>query len=226
MLPRALPRPRRAGSRGPTKGKTPLYGVFQCAERLAALSFEEPHQPNVRGLTERARDAYAGAVRRVEAAVGSGIFLFAAPGVVAGLVPWLLTGWHSTGPPTVVAALGAFLIGVGGAVLLIAFARFVTEGRGTPAPIAPTERLVVGGLYRHVRNPMYVAVGATIVGQALLLGRPLLLVYAALFWLVVAAFVYGYEEPTLSARYGEEYAAYRHAVRAWWPRLRPWHGES
>jgi protein-S-isoprenylcysteine O-methyltransferase Ste14 len=176
-------------------------------------------------LHARAREAYARAVRRVEAAVGSGIFLFAAPGVVAGLVPWLLTGWHSTGPPTVVAALGVVLIVAGVAVLLNAFARFVTEGRGTPAPIAPTERLVVGGLYRHVRNPMYVAVGATIVGQALLLGRPLLLAYAALFWLVVAAFVYGYEEPTLGARYGEEYAAYRRAVRAWWPRLRPWHGE-
>ena len=65
------------------------------------------------------------------------------------------------------------------------------EGRGTPAPIAPTDTLVVGGLYRHVRNPMYVAVGTIIVGQALLLGRPVLLVYAAAFWAVVAAFVHG-----------------------------------
>jgi protein-S-isoprenylcysteine O-methyltransferase Ste14 len=81
---------------------------------------------------------------------------------------------------------------------------------------------VVGGLYRHVRNPMYIAVGGTIVGQALLLGRPLLLAYAAAFWLIVAMFVRGYEEPTLSARYGEEYAVYRRAVPAWWPRLRPW----
>jgi protein-S-isoprenylcysteine O-methyltransferase Ste14 len=117
---------------------------------------------------------------------------------------------------------GAVLIVAGAGVLLHAFARFVVEGGGTPAPLAPTERLVVGGLYRHVRNPMYVAVGATIAGQALLLGRPLLLAYAAAFWLVVAAFVRGYEEPTLSARYGEEYAAYRRAVPAWWPRLRPW----
>jgi protein-S-isoprenylcysteine O-methyltransferase Ste14 len=161
-------------------------------------------------------------VRRLEAALGSAAFLLAAPGVVAGLVPWLLTGWRSTGPPTVLAALGIALIAVGVGVLLHAFARFVVEGRGTPAPVAPTERLVVGGLYRYVRNPMYVAVGATIVGQALLLGRPGLLAYAAAFWLVVAAFVYAYEEPTLSARYGEEYAAYRRAVPAWWPRLRPW----
>jgi len=161
-------------------------------------------------------------VRRLEAAVGSAVFLLVAPGVMAGLVPWLLTGWDSTDPPALLVVVGAVLIAAGVAVLLHAFARFVLEGSGTPAPIAPTERLVVGGLYRHVRNPMYVAVGATIVGQALLLGRPVLLPYAALFWLVVAAFVHGYEEPTLMARYGEEYAAYRRAVPAWWPRLRPW----
>ena len=161
-------------------------------------------------------------MRRLRAALGSAAFLVAAPGVVAGLVPWLLTGWRSSGPPVSVAVLGAALIALGAGVLLHAFGRFVVEGRGTPAPIAPTERLVVGGLYRHVRNPMYVAVGTTIVGQALLLGRPLLLAYAAAFWLVVAAFVGGYEEPTLSARYGEQYAAYRRAVPAWWPRLQPW----
>lgn len=161
-------------------------------------------------------------MRRLEAAIGSAAFLGAAPGVVAGLVPWLLTGWRSSDPPSVASGLGWALIAAGSAVLVHAFARFVVEGRGTPAPIAPTERLVVGGLYRHVRNPMYVAVGATIVGQALVLGRPVLFVYAAAFWLVVASFVYAYEEPTLSARYGEEYAAYRRAVPAWWPRLRPW----
>jgi protein-S-isoprenylcysteine O-methyltransferase Ste14 len=150
------------------------------------------------------------------------VFLVIAPGVMAGLIPYLLTGWDSTHPPAIVQLLGGVLIVAGAAVLVHAFARFVVEGGGTPAPVAPTERLVVGGLYRYVRNPMYVAVGTTIVGQALLLGRPALLIYAGLFWLVVAAFVYGYEEPTLSARYGEEYEAYRRAVPAWRPRLRPW----
>jgi protein-S-isoprenylcysteine O-methyltransferase Ste14 len=156
--------------------------------------------------------------------MGTAAFLLAAPGVVAGLVPWLLTGWHSSDPPALAVAVGVALVAAGVAVLLHSFARFVLEGRGTPAPIAPTERLVVGGLYRYVRNPMYVAVLATILGQALLLWRPVLLGYAAVFWLVVAAFVRGYEEPTLSARYGEQYAAYRRAVPAWWPRLRPWSG--
>jgi len=109
-------------------------------------------------------------VRRLEAAAGSAGFLVAAPGVVAGVVPWLLTGWQSSDPPASVALLGAALIAGGAGVLLHAFGRFVVEGRGTPAPIAPTERLVIGGLYRHVRNPMYVAVGTVIVGQALLSG--------------------------------------------------------
>ena len=143
--------------------------------------------------------------------------------MVAGVVPWLLTdGWESAGPPPAVAAAGCALVLAGAGVLLEAFVRFVVEGSGTPAPVAPTERLVVGGLYRHVRNPMYVAVGACIAGQALLLGRPVLLGYLATFWLAVASFVRFYEEPTLSARYGEQYAAYRRAVPAWRPRLRPW----
>jgi protein-S-isoprenylcysteine O-methyltransferase Ste14 len=121
--------------------------------------------------------------------------------------------------------LGALLVLAGAAVLLHAFARFVVEGLGTPAPVAPPEQLVVGGLYRHVRNPMYVAVASTIIGQALLLGRPVLLAYAALFMAVVAAFVRWYEEPALTERFGQEYAAYREAVPAWHPRLQGWHAE-
>ncbi len=161
-------------------------------------------------------------MRKARAALGSVTFLFVAPGVVAGLVPWWITGWRSTDPPTALVVSGAALVVAGGTALLHAFARFVVEGLGTPAPVAPTERLVVGGLYRHVRNPMYVAVGATIIGQALLLGRPVLLAYTALFFAAVVAFVRGYEEPTLASRYGREYAEYRRAVPGWRPRLRPW----
>lgn len=161
---------------------------------------------------------------RARAAAGSLVFLLLAPGVTGGLVPWLLTGWSVdesfAWPPLQV--LGALLVIAAAAVLLHAFGRFVVEGLGTPAPVAPPEQLVVGGLYRHVRNPMYVAVAATIIGQALLLGRPVLLAYAALFMAVVAAFVRWYEEPTLADRFGEEYSAYREAVPAWHPRLHPW----
>jgi protein-S-isoprenylcysteine O-methyltransferase Ste14 len=161
---------------------------------------------------------------RVRSALGSGLFFAVAPGIVAGLVPWWLTGWESgtTWPP--LQALGALLLVAGAIVLVEAFVRFVVEGIGTPAPVAPTQRLVVGGLYRHVRNPMYVAVGATIVGQALLLGRPILLLYAAAFAVVVFAFVRRYEEPTLARQFGAGYEDYRRAVPGWWPRLRPWRG--
>ena len=160
---------------------------------------------------------------RVRAALGSLAFLGIAPGVVAGLVPYLLTGWERDGGvSTVLVVLGWLLVAGGLAALLPSFARFALQGLGTPAPVAPTEHLVVTGLYRHVRNPMYLAVGALIAGQALILGRPVLLLYAALFGAVVFAFVRGYEEPALTRQFGEEYAAYRRAVPGWWPRLRPW----
>jgi protein-S-isoprenylcysteine O-methyltransferase Ste14 len=120
--------------------------------------------------------------------------------------------------------LGGLLIAAGLVVVLEAFARFAVEGLGTPAPVAPTERLVVGGAYRYVRNPMYLAVGALIAGQALLLGQAGLLIYLAAFAATVAAFVHGYEEPVLARRYGAQYEAYRRAVPAWRPRLRPWDG--
>lgn len=165
-------------------------------------------------------------MHRARAAVGSLVFLVLAPGVVAGLLPWALTGWQTRPTALALRVVGVVLV-VGGALVLVsAFARFVVEGVGTPAPVAPTEQLVVGGLYRHVRNPMYLAVAATIAGQALILGRPGLLAYAAIFCVAVVAFVYGYEQPTLAARYGEQYEAYRRAVPAWWPRMRPWDGRG
>jgi protein-S-isoprenylcysteine O-methyltransferase Ste14 len=113
------------------------------------------------------------------------------------------------------------LVILGAIVVIQAFARFVAEGRGTPAPVAPTERLVIGGLYRHVGTPMYLAVVAAITGQALALGQPVLLLYAAAVWFVVASFVRCYEEPALTRQFGAQYDAYRRSVRAWLPRIRP-----
>jgi protein-S-isoprenylcysteine O-methyltransferase Ste14 len=168
-------------------------------------------------------------VKGSSTAAGTAAFLMAAPGTVAGLVPWLLTGWQARDPrpaglppgwwlPARVA--GAVLIGAGAAVLLVAFAAFVTQGRGTPAPLAPTGQLVLGGLYRRVRNPMYLAVTAVISGQALLLGQPVLLGYAAAILAVSWAFVHWHEEPALRRRYGPAYEDYLRGVPGWWPRLR------
>jgi protein-S-isoprenylcysteine O-methyltransferase Ste14 len=159
-------------------------------------------------------------VRRLRAAAGTLLFLLIAPGVVAGVVPWLLTGWQGTGP-VLLQAFGWVLLSVGAAVLLEAFARFVIEGSGTPAPAAPTEHLVVGGLYRYVRNPMYLAVAAVILGQAAVLGSWLLVGYALLFGATVWSFVHWYEEPTLRRQFGAAYAEYCAAVPGWWPRRPP-----
>ncbi|MEU4215825.1 isoprenylcysteine carboxylmethyltransferase family protein [Actinoplanes sp. NPDC026623] len=158
--------------------------------------------------------------RRV-ATGGSALFFALAPGTVAGLVPWALTGWHTgRALPWAVRGFGVLLILAGLLVIVPAFVRFVVEGAGTPAPVAQTDRLVVGGVYRFVRNPMYLAVLLVIVGQALLLGRAVLLVYALVAAAAMAGFVKGYEEPHLARAYGAEYEAYRRAVPGWWPRFR------
>jgi protein-S-isoprenylcysteine O-methyltransferase Ste14 len=162
------------------------------------------------------------------AATGTAVFFALVPATVAGLVPWWLTGWRPARPLAELVplrVLGGMLVLVGAGALVHAFVRFVVEGLGTPAPVAPTERLVVGGLYRYVRNPMYLAVLAAILGQALLLWQSVLVPYAAVVALAFVLFVLGYEQPSLQRQFGAQYEAYRQAVPAWWPRLRPWRPE-
>lgn len=118
--------------------------------------------------------------------------------------------------------VGVVALVAGAFVLVLSFARFVIEGVGTPAPPAPTEHLVVGGLYRFVRNPMYIAVVATVMGQGLLLWQPVLFLYTLCLCVLFACFVHWYEEPRLARQFGDQYEAYRRAVPAWIPRLRPW----
>lgn len=158
---------------------------------------------------------------RTRAALGSVAFGVLVPGVVAGLVPYVLTGWEPSAadsPWDELRLLGAFPIAAGLAALIAGFARFVGEGTGTPAPLAPTEQVVVGGIYRWVRNPMYLAVEGIILGQALLFLSPILVGYGALFAVVVFTFVRRYEEPTLRRRFGPGYEQYLESVPGWWPR--------
>jgi protein-S-isoprenylcysteine O-methyltransferase Ste14 len=159
-------------------------------------------------------------MRRRSAAWRSAVFFAAAPGVVAGVGPGLITGWEtSTPPPPIpVRVAGALLIAAGASFLVSAFVEFVVRGLGTPAPIAPTEHLVVSGVYRWVRNPMYLAVEATILGQALLLGQVVLLGYAAITAAAMASFARWYEEPALRRQFGAEYDRYRATVPGWLPR--------
>jgi protein-S-isoprenylcysteine O-methyltransferase Ste14 len=158
------------------------------------------------------------------AVVGTVVFAVVVPGTAIGLVPWLLTGWQLAPPflgNAASRALGIGLILVAAPIFLDFLARFALEGRGTPAPIAPTERLVVGGPFRYVRNPGYVCVVAIVVGQALLFGSAALLAYAALLAAGFHLFVLLYEEPTLRRSFGAEYEDYCRRVPRWIPRLRP-----
>ncbi len=161
------------------------------------------------------------------AAVYTVVFFFLAPGTTAGLVPWLITGWErpdvAVGVPDV---LGIGLLALGSTAVIACFVRFVAEGSGTPAPVAPTETLVVGGLYRHVRNPMYLAVAAIIGGQALVLRSGGVLAWWGVFLVSVYAFVRTYEEPTLGRQFGTSYEDYREAVPGWWPRWSAYHGPA
>ena len=155
------------------------------------------------------------------------MFFWIAPGTIAGLVPYLLSRWRIQPPLLglpVGRVVGGIFLTMGVVGLVECFGRFALKGRGTPAPIAPPENLVVSGLYRHVRNPMYVAVVCAIVGQALLFGSVVLLEYAGVVWLLFHVFVLGYEEPKLRQQFGSSYAAYRANVGRWWPRLTPWQG--
>jgi protein-S-isoprenylcysteine O-methyltransferase Ste14 len=154
--------------------------------------------------------------------LGSAAFLVIAPGTVAGLIPWLLTRWQVQAPlpfwlPFQV--LGVVILLVAVTALVSSFVRFALEGFGTPAPVAPPDRLVVGGLYRYVRNPMYVAVLSAILGQMLLFGQFVLLAYAVVVAAAFAAMVHWHEEPALRRSFGDQYAAYRQAVPGWWPRI-------
>ena len=106
--------------------------------------------------------------------------------------------------------------------LLDSFARFALEGLGTPAPIAPPQKLVVTGLYRYVRNPIYIAVVAVIFGQALLFGDGRLLWYGALLWVSFHVVVVVFEEPALQQTFDTEYESFRTNVPRWIPRLTPW----
>lgn len=161
------------------------------------------------------------------AAIGSAAFLVLGTGIEAGVAPWILTGWERGGgwlDTTAITAAGIALAAAGAAVLLWTLWRFVAEGIGTPSPLAPPRELVVGGPYRYVRNPMYVATGALIAGEGLLLARPVLLVAAAAYLGAFAIYVRRAEEPLLARRFGPAWERYRDAVPGWLPRVRPWRG--
>ncbi|MXW52119.1 MAG: isoprenylcysteine carboxylmethyltransferase family protein [Gammaproteobacteria bacterium] len=166
---------------------------------------------------------------RGRAVLGSFVFFLAAPAVIAGAIPFALVGWTMELPLLGLPGerlVGIVAVGAGLVGLLDCFARFALEGRGTPSPVEQTEVLVVSGLYRFVRNPMYVCVLAMVAGQALLFGKAWLLPYAGVLLIAFHLFVTFYEEPNLRRRFGTSYENYCLHVRRWRPRLRPWQGTA
>ena len=164
-------------------------------------------------------------MRKTIAILGSALFFAVAPSVLAGLIPWAITHWEFRPPFFDLQAtrgVGMLLIAAGLPGLIDSFARFALQGLGTPAPIAPPQNLVVTGLYRYVRNPIYVAVVALILGQGILFGDGRLLIYGGLLWLAFHAFVLAYEEPVLAESFGAPYKDFRANVPRWIPRLTPW----
>lgn len=148
------------------------------------------------------------------------LFTILVPGTVAGVVPWWVRGDATIATRGVQAWLAIAIIAIGISIYLCtAFWGFAWIGGGTPAPIAPTKILVVRGLHRYVRNPMYIGVGLVVGGQAWLFRSLHIAIYLACFGLIAHLFVLFYEEPTLLKQFGEEYKHYRQTVPRWLPRL-------
>lgn len=146
------------------------------------------------------------------------LFIVLVPGTVVIYIPYLLLGGPAAFPgfPVSVSAVLAYvLFALGAAVLLSCSWGFARHGQGTPAPIDPPRRLVVRGLYRFTRNPMYVGVLVALLSEAWLFHSWLLLAYAACVFLAFHFFVLLYEEPTLAKRFGAEYRPYCAAVPRW-----------
>lgn len=149
--------------------------------------------------------------------------LFGGPGILLVLVPWWGTRFHLREDEPRWQVLGCAALIVAGLILLLeSIWRFIVVGGGTLMPAVPPEHLVVSGLYRYVRNPMYVGVFTVIAGEALLLRSRSVALELAVVLAGMELFVRFYEERWLARTYPEGYEAYRKNVRRWLPRLTPW----
>lgn len=157
------------------------------------------------------------------------------PFVVTVVIPGSLLYWTGVDTfglwqwlPTRVAlpVLGGSLLCLGLVLMVATIRLFVTVGQGTLAPWNPTQRLVVGGVYRHVRNPMIAGVFLVLLGEAVLAASLPLLGWFAAFVVVNAVYIPLAEEPGLAKRFGDEYQTYKQNVPRWIPRLRPWEAQG
>jgi protein-S-isoprenylcysteine O-methyltransferase Ste14 len=149
--------------------------------------------------------------------------VFGGPGFVLVYFPFWITRFRvPAGEAHWQQLIAAALIVAGLAPLFASIWRFIFEGRGTLMPAVPTERLVVSGLYRYVRNPMYVGVVTSLWGETILFATSDTMKYTLTVWLLIELFIVFYEEPTLARRHPEDYPRYKQHVPRWLPRLKPW----
>jgi|HubBroStandDraft_6_1064221.scaffolds.fasta_scaffold752999_1 protein-S-isoprenylcysteine O-methyltransferase Ste14 len=149
--------------------------------------------------------------------------VFGGPGFVLVYFPFWITRFRvPAGEAHWQQLIAAALIVAGLAPLFASIWRFIFEGRGTLMPAVPTERLVVSGLYRYVRNPMYVGVVTSLWGETILFATSDMMKYTLTVWLLIELFIVFYEEPTLARRHPEDYPRYKQHVPRWLPRLKPW----
>jgi len=143
------------------------------------------------------------------------------PGFFAGYVPWRFFGLNRVhvGVSSPVQLLGLLLTGAGAVLLAACIVEFARSGRGTLSPVDPPRHLVVRGLYRYVRNPMYLSVTAIVLGESLLTRSAALGAYWAIWFVCVNVFVIYYEEPTLRRQFGASYDEYVKRVGRWIPTL-------
>jgi protein-S-isoprenylcysteine O-methyltransferase Ste14 len=143
------------------------------------------------------------------------------PGMVAGYVPWRYLGLSRVhlNLHNPIQLLGVAWVAVGAVLLGICIWEFATLGGGTLAPVDPPRRLVVRGLYRYVRNPMYVSVGILLLGELIVAQTAAMFWYFLVWFLAVNLFVLGYEEPMLRRTFGTSYDEYAKSVNRWLPCL-------
>jgi len=149
------------------------------------------------------------------------LFTLVVPGTVAVYVPLLIVQNRlpASGP---LFAVALALFALGGALYVRCVWDFAAFGRGAPAPIDAPKKLVVRGLYRYTRNPMYVGVLTVILGWAVLFRATALVIYALIVGTCFHLFIVLYEERRLQKEFGGEYDNYRSRVGRWLPRLRRW----
>lgn len=142
--------------------------------------------------------------------------------VIPALILWFTDGWLTPHPFRLGFWVGLACLGVGLTLMTQTIHNFWTRGRGTLAPWNPTQKLVVAGVYRRVRNPMISGVLFNLLGEALLFASLGIGVWFALFFTTNAIYIPLSEEPGLEKRFGEDYRRYRENVPRWIPRWKPW----